>query len=372
MRAFDFSQNLRGVSVLLRASLNVPTAGGVITNTFRLEEALPTISKLAAAHARTVILAHIGRSSTDSLEPVFNELARRLGTPLFFSPSVVGSEASARVQSLVPGAALLLENVRREAGEEANDSRFADALASYGSVYINDAFSDSHRAHASIVGIPQFIPGFAGVSFMREVSGLAPALSPKSPSIAIVGGAKFSTKEPLIRTLVEKYDHVFIGGALAHDFFLARGFDIGTSFASRNTIPKDMLATSKILLPTDVVVVGVEGREAKPVESVVPTDCIYDVGPQSIARITPLIQKARTILWNGPLGNFEKGFSEGTEALARIIASASGVSVVGGGDTIAAIEKLGLNSRFTHISTGGGAMLQFIAEGTLPGITALG
>lgn len=371
MRVFDFSKNIKGVGVVLRASLNVPIENGRVTDAFRLIKAIPTFERLAEAGARTVVIGHIGREKTNSLVPVFEEIKKHTDIPLQFVHGVVGEQVCRSVEGLQPGETLLLENVRRESGEKNNDSDFAERLASYGSIYVNDAFPDAHREHASIVGTPKFILGFAGPQFMNEFNGISPALSPESPNIAIVGGAKFVTKEPLIRTLLAKYDHVFIGGALAHDFFVAKGLEIGKSLASHTSHVADLLENSKIILPVDVVVLTQEGIATKAVEDVLPSDTILDVGPKSLAAMSPLIEKARSILWNGPMGNFEKGFSDGTEALARKIATAKGTSVVGGGDTVAAIQKLGLNESFTHVSTAGGSMLQFIAEGTLPGIEAL-
>lgn len=371
MKVFDLNQDLRGKRVVLRASLNVPVASGRVANTFRIERALPTIEALAAAGARTTVIAHIGREKTASLAPVYEELTRRSARRIRFAGDVLGNTARQAVAALEDGEVLLLENVRRAQGEIENDDTAAKALAAYGDVYLNDAFADSHRAHASIVGIPRHIPGFAGPNFMREYEGILPACSPESPSLGIVGGAKFGTKEPLLRHIVSTYDRVFIGGALAHDFFLAKGFEIGKSLTSRSGDVTDLLKNSKLVLPKDVVVSGADGVETKAPADVLPVDTILDVGHASLSTLAPHIEKARLILWNGPLGNFEQGFSAATEALAKKVASAAGRSVVGGGDTIAAIQNLRLMDKFTHVSTAGGAMLQFITDGTLPGIKAL-
>ena len=371
MRVFDFSQNLRGVGVVLRASLNVPVANGHVTNTFRIDAAITAIEKLSRAGARTTVIAHIGRESTDSLSPVFEEIKKRTQVPISFVDVVVGEKVCSKVEALTPGEVLMVENVRRDRGEVANDDAFAERLASYGSIYINDAFPASHRSHASIIGIPKHIPGFAGPAFMHEHNGITPALTPGTPSVAIIGGAKFVTKEPLIRTLLKKYDHVCIGGALAHDFFLAKGMEIGESLVSRSADVADLLDNEKIILPTDVVVLGPDGIEAKSVLDVSPKDNILDIGPESITSLGDLVKKSELVLWNGPLGNFEKGFFDGTERMAETIAQSNAQSIVGGGDTIAAIQKLNLNDKFTHVSTAGGAMLDFIARGTLPGIEAL-
>jgi len=371
MQPFNFSQNLKGIGVVLRASLNVPIQNGSVSNPFRLEQAIGTIERLSKTGARIIIVGHIGREKTDSLKPVFNELKKRAAVPIAFSEQVVGVRAYEAAKGLAPGSALLLENVRREAGETENSDAFAEKLAAFGSLYINDAFSDSHRAHASIVGVPEHIRGFTGPAFMKEFDGITPALNPKKPSIAIVGGAKFGTKEPLVRTLLQKYDHVVVGGALAHDFFIAKGLEVGKSLASRTGISPDLLDNAKIILPQDVVVESNGEIETKNVEDVSPGDSILDIGPHSLAALEPLVKNASSILWNGPLGNFEKGFTAGTEEFARSVASSKGHSIVGGGDTVAAIQGLNLNEKFDHVSTAGGAMLQFIADGTLVGIEAL-
>lgn len=371
MRTFDFSQNIRGTGVIVRASLNVPIKNGEVTNAYRIEAALPTIEALSKQGARTVVIAHVGRNPHATLEPVFKELKKRTSVPMQFIKEITGEKVVRQVESLKNGEVLVLENIRRNPGETKNDADFAETLASYGSVYINDAFPVSHRAHASIVGIPKHIPGFAGITFAKEFEGISPALEPKSPNIAIIGGAKFETKEPLIRTLLDQYDHIVIGGALANDFFHAKGYEVGKSLVSRSSRVSDLLTNSKIIVPTDVVVQSIDGKEVKKAEDVTPTDAIWDIGPESLTALEAHIEKARFVLWNGPLGNFEEGFSEGTERLAEMIAHASGESVVGGGDTVASIQKLGLNNKFSHVSTAGGAMLDFIADGTLPGIEAL-
>lgn len=364
-------KTLRGKRVLLRASLNVPVERGVITNTYRLEESLKTIELLARAGARVVVCGHLGREKTDSLRVVWEELKRRTSTPVSFSPEVVGERTERAALELNDGEVLLLENVRREPGETTNDLLFAKKLARLAEFYVNDAFSDSHRTHASIVGVAHLLPHAAGPNFMHELSMIERARTPASPSLAVVGGAKFLTKEPLIETLLARYDHVLVGGALAHDFFVAKGLPVGRSLVSGAFPKPSLLKNSKLMLPVDVVVERTNERVTKAVEEVDDLDTILDVGPETLERVRLLTEKARFILWNGPLGNFERGFSQGTEALAALVAASPAQSVVGGGDTIAAIERLRLAEKFTHVSTAGGAMLQFIADGTLPGIEAL-
>ncbi len=363
------ADRLVGHTVLVRASLNVPVTAGRVGNSFRLDAALQTISFLSARGVRVVLLSHIGDASTASLYPVYEHVRHTL--PLQFVDDVVGSRAFDAVRGLKNGDVLMLENLRRDSGEVENDDRFTRRLAALGDVYVNDDFAAAHRAHASIVGLPTYLPSYAGLQFIQELVGLAHALEPKSPSLALVGGAKFVTKEPLIRSLLTKYDQVFVGGALATDFLKAKGYEVGRSLSSASPHVADLLTNSKILLPTDVVVENVHGREIKLVSHMLATDTIYDIGPETLHTLQSYIQKARTILWNGPMGNFERGFSDMTENLACAVAAASGYSVVGGGDTIAAIEKLGLNNKFDFVSTAGGAMLDFLAHGSLPGMEAL-
>lgn len=372
VKAFTLSPRCRGQRILLRASLNVPLQNGVVSNPFRLDRALQTIEELSLHGARVIVLGHIGREQTASLKPVFEALRTRAKVPIQFCDGVSGKSVEKKVQTLRDGDVLLLENVRRDARETANDPTFAAELALLGDVYVNDAFSDAHRRHASIVGIPKLLPSFAGPRFMEELRGIQEAITPKSPSLAIVGGAKFITKEPLLKTLLTKYDRVFVGGALANDFLEAQGHSVGASLTSPHSSAKELLKDSKLLLPTDVAVLTADEKKVvKKVDDIQTKDQVYDVGPASIKKLAPHIEKARTILWNGPLGNFEAGFDEATNEVAKLIAETKAVSVVGGGDTIAAIEKLHLSERFSFVSTAGGAMLQFISEGTLPGIEVL-
>jgi phosphoglycerate kinase len=360
---------LRGVTVLLRTSLNVPVDAGVVRNPFRLHAALPTIQYLSSHGARVVLISHIDGGVGASLLPVYEYLKKHIA--LKFSHDVAGTVAQSDVRALKNGEVLLLENVRRDQGEVANDPQFARKLAVLGDVFVNDDFAAAHRVHASVVGLPTLMPSYAGLQFIAERDGLARALTPKSPSLAIVGGAKFITKEPLIRVLLAKYDYIFVGGALAADFLKAKGYEVGTSLVSDSPHLKDLLTNSKILLPIDAVVENAHGREVKKIDEVLANDNIQDVGPATIASLEEKIMKAKIVLWNGPMGNFEKGYSAQTEALATLVASGGGDSIVGGGDTIASIEKLGLNSKFEFLSTAGGAMLDFLANGTLPGLQAI-
>lgn len=369
--------HLENIPVLVRASLNVPIANGRVESDFRLRQALPTIEYLRSRHAKVVLLGHIGDKGTETLEPVFDALKKYIPGITFCSVAT-GAVARAAVRELPPGGVLLLENLRRNAGEMRNDMLFARELAELGDVFVNDAFDVCHRRHASVVGIPEYLPSYAGLQVLKEVTELSAALTPMSPSLAILGGAKFSTKEPVLTKLLERYDRVFVGGALANDFMIARGFSVGMSLVSKNP---DQLALNtilkhpKLMLPLDEVVAEVDAGPADSqvvaLHQVPQRSAIRDDGPQTVAALATLAGKAKTILWNGPLGLYEKGFTDATHALARALAASDARTILGGGDTVAAVEELGIADRFSFISTGGGAMLDYLASGTLPGIDAL-
>jgi phosphoglycerate kinase len=378
MRSVRDIPKLDGIPVLVRAALNVPVAGGKVVNDFRLRQALPTIEFLRSRHARVILLGHIGDQGTETLAPVHEALQRLIGT-IAFCPVTTGSAARAAARETPPGGVLMLENTRRNAGEVKNDTAFAQALSELADVFVMDAFDACHRPHASVVGVPDFLPSYAGLQVEREVTELSRALTPKRPSLAILGGAKFSTKEPVLTRLLERYDRVFVGGALANDFMVARGLSVGTSLVSKNP---DQLALGtllkhpRLMLPLDEVVAdkdgGPETRQVVTVGGVPRGKAVRDDGPETVAALAALAMKAKTVLWNGPLGLYEKGFSEATHALARALAASSAYTVLGGGDTVAAVEELGITDQFSFISTGGGAMLDFIAKGTLPGLAAIG
>lgn len=361
-------KDLKGKRVLLRASLNVPIENGKVTETFRLEQALESIDFLKNAGARVVIIGHIGRKENESLKPVSEALG--LLTQVKWGGEI--SRASEEVAHLENGEAILLENLRQDKREGDNDASLARELARLGDIYVNDAFSDSHREHASIVGVPAHLPSYFGFSFLREYEALLKVMEPSHPAVFILGGAKFETKLPLVTRYAQIYDQIFIGGALVHDILKAQGYEIGKSLVSAIDLTGNpILDLENVSVPSDVVVTdGVERREVG-ARAILPEEYIYDAGPKTLKELEQLIRDAKTILWNGPLGNFEKGFSFGTETLARMVASSSAYSVVGGGDTIAAIRSLGLQNRFGFLSTAGGAMLVFLEKGTLPAIDAV-
>lgn len=368
IRSIEELKDLSGMRVLLRADLNVPVTGGTVTDPFRIDAALRSMQFLLGHGARLVIASHMS-DKLGSLAPVFAYLKTKI--PLSFTDDVTGPEAHAAVGALRDGQALLLQNIRRNKGEESNDPQFVRELASLADVYVNDAFPVSHRAHASIVGVPALLPSYAGFQFLAEVEGLSPALAPQSPSLAILGGAKLVTKIALLKSLLSKYDHVFVGGALANDFYAARGYETGKSLVSGTAAAADMLFDPKIILPDTVVVSNPAGKDEKPAAGVGKSDSIADIAVSSFDVLLPHIAAARSIVWNGPMGHFETGFREGTDALARLIAHSDAKAVVGGGDTLSSIQDLGLLDKFAFVSTAGGAMLDFLANGTLPGIKAL-
>lgn len=377
MKSITKIPKLENIPVLVRAALNVPVENGVVVNSFRLRKALPTIEYLRKKHARVVLIGHIGEKGTETLEPVYRAM-KEFVPGLLFCPVTTGATAREAVRSLPAGGVLMLENLRRDVGETKNSPQFAAALAELADVFVEDSFDVCHREHASVVGVPKLLAPYAGLQLLQEVEELTKALKPVSPSLAIIGGAKFSTKEPVLTALLNVYDRVFVGGALANDFMVASGHSVGKSLVSADQDQlgiRRLLKNPKLMLPLDEVVAAAGGRvedsrvvglDAVPAES-----GIYDDGPKTIEALAGLAAKAKTLLWNGPLGLYENGFTNATEGLAKAVAASSAYSILGGGDTVAVVENLNLSHRFSFISTGGGAMLDFLAKGTLPGLKVL-
>ena len=358
MRSIRDIKVFENIPILVRAALNVPVENGKVVNDYRLRRALPTIRFLAERGARVVLIGHLGDKGTETLKPVAEALGDLTRGVLFFDETV-GARARSAVRDLAPGNILVMENLRRNNGERTNDYAFAKGLASLSDVFVQDCFDTCHRSHASIVGVPKLLPSYAGLLLEEEIRELSRALSPKRPSLAVIGGMKFSTKEAVLSALLKTSTHVFVGGALANGFLKASGQKIGKSLVSgadEKSIKK-LLSNPKLILPVDSVVVN---------------EVIVDHGPGTVEALAELVARAKSILWNGPLGKYEDGFTGATDGFARAVANSKAYSVVGGGDTVAAIERLGLLPRFSFVSTGGGAMLAFLANGTLPGIDALG
>jgi phosphoglycerate kinase len=369
-------QILENIPVLLRASLNVPLVSGKVANAFRLKKALPTIQYLREKNARVILIGHIGEKGTETLEPVYQAMKEFI-PDLKFCAVTIGEQARAAVRALPAGGVLMLENLRRDRGETMNDRKFSEALAELADVFVEDSFDVCHRAHASVVGVPALLPSYAGLQVEEEVSQLTKALKPAHPAVAIIGGAKFSTKEPVMTKLLQTYDRVFAGGALGNDFVKAMGNSVGKSLVS-DADPKAikaLLADRKLATPLDAVVGKLGSSQAESrvsnLDSIGAEEAILDDGPRTSELLAGLVKEAKMVLWNGPLGNYENGFVDATRALVVAIANSDAYSIIGGGDTEAAIEELHVQEHFSFISTGGGAMLDFLAKGTLPGLQAL-
>lgn len=366
--------DVKGKRVLIRLDLNVPTQDSEVLNAFRIKKQLPTLKFLQDQGARIIGISHISHATKKdmiSLKPVYEYLKNELLNVSFFEGKEIGAETIEQSKQLANGHMLLLENLRFNKGEEGNDEAFAKELSELGDIYVNEAFSASHREHASIVGVPQHLPHYAGLLLQTEIENLSKAFSPEQPFYMILGGAKFSTKLPLVEKFLDSAEKIFVCGALAHDFYVAQGLEVGKSLVDQDVNIEHLLDNEKISLPTDVVVQTTAGKETKNIVDVSSEDVIFDAGPQYVDTIINTLSDAKFILWNGPLGNYEYGFKEGTETLAKGIAHLGAFSIVGGGDTVASIEEYNIEDKFGFVSTGGGAMLEFLANGTLPGLEAL-
>lgn len=366
MRCIDERNELVGKVVLVRAGLNAPMHNGEITNDFRIRKALPTLQFLREQGAKTIVIAHIGRDEQESLSGVAKVLNE-------YIPTVFSKREELDTSKMLEGEVVLLENLRQDPREVANDDGFAQELASLADIFVQDAFSVCHREHASIVGIPKYIDSYAGLLLKAETTVLERALKPKHPALFVLGGAKFATKEPLIRKFVDLYDKVFIGGALQNEFLAARGVTVGRSVIEDGAVPSDLLVNDKVCEVTDVVVERPDKTSAVVItDDVNHADTIVDIGEETIRTLAEELKDYKTILWNGPLGWYEKGYDGATTTLARAVVDSGAETIVGGGDTVAVIQKEGLESNFDFVSTGGGAMLAFLLNKTLPGIDALG
>ena len=383
--------NFKGKTVLVRVDFNVPMKDGVITDTTRIERSLETIQYLRNQGAKIVLLSHLGRPKGQaqeamSLAPVAKKLAEFLDSPVQFlkDDQVVSEDVKKWVKELKEGEVALLENTRFVKGEEANDDAFADQLASLGDIYVNDAFGTSHRAHASNVGLANRLPSYLGRLVEQELRAFQPVLTePERPYVAILGGAKVSDKIGILQELVEKVDGLIIVGAMAFTFLKAMGLEVGKSLVEDDKLDLAREIMEKIadrdidfILPIDVVVAKElkANIASKPVaiEDIDPELAGFDIGPQTIERIKKLLMTAKTVVWNGPAGAFEvEPFEKGTQAIAEALAESPAFTIVGGGDSAAAIEQLGLAGEIDHISTGGGASLELLEGKVLPGIDAV-
>jgi phosphoglycerate kinase len=385
--------NVKGKRVLVRADLNVPMKDGKITDASRIERQAPTIKELSGKGARVIVLSHFDRPKGKvvpemSLKPIAPALAKELGKPVAFASDCVGDVAKDAVAKLKDGDIVLLENTRFHKGEEANDPDFAKQVASLGDIFVNDAFSAAHRAHATTTGLAYLLPSAAGRSMQAELEHLDKALgNPSRPVMAVVGGAKVSTKLDLLQNLISKVDYLVIGGAMANTFFVAEGRQVGKSLAERDMVETAQAIVHKatetgcvLILPTDVVAAkefkaNAEHRTVE-IGHVHADEMILDVGPQSIAEFRNRLKATQTVVWNGPFGAFETPpFDKATVAAARAVAEETKagtlISVAGGGDTVAALNHAGVADDFTYISTAGGAFLEWLEGKTLPGVEAL-
>lgn len=369
MKSIKELTNIKGKRVILRVDFNVPINDGKVEDDSRIKKALPTINYLRKLGAKIVIISHIGRDPSDSLAIVAKVLKHTV--PMTFIPSVLGAQVDDAIDKMKNGDVIMLENLRSIAGEKKNDPSFARGLSKHGDIYVNEAFPVSHRADASIVGIPKFLPSYAGLQMELEVKELSRALVPEHPFLVIFGGAKAETKIPLIKRYLKDADHVFVGGALANNFFKAKGLEVGKSVVDNDAkIPKTFLNHKKLILP-DMVVVSRSRKVAIKVEEVGENNQILDIGIPSINRLAPYIHKAKLILWNGPMGWYENDYVEATDELVKLLMKTKAKVIIGGGDTAVFVEKKKLAHHFTFVSSGGGATLEFLSKGTLPGIKAL-
>lgn len=387
VRDIDFN----GARALVRVDFNVPIKNGKITDDTRIRATVPTIKHLLESRARVILMSHLGKAKGApdpqfTLKPAADRLAELLpGVTVKFAPDCVGDQVKPLVDSLNAGEVLLLENLRFHKGEEGNDPEFAKQLAAWGDIYVNDAFGTAHRAHASTEGVTKFLkPAIAGFLMEKEIAIIGKALSnPERPFYALIGGAKVSSKIDVLENLLKIVDKLVIGGGMAFTFLKAQGVAVGKSLVEDDKleVAKEIMKKAKelgkeIVLPTDAVIAA-EMKEESPEKTVdinaIPADMAgYDIGPKSIGHFKSVLKDAKTIIWNGPMGVFEVAkFAKGTFDVAKLLAGMKATTIVGGGDSVAAVEKAGVADKMTHVSTGGGASLEFMEGKVLPGVAAL-
>jgi phosphoglycerate kinase len=374
MKSITALPSLKGARVLIRVDYNVPILGTKIRDTRRITSSFETIDRVLKKGGTPVLIAHLG-DSTATLRPVATFLSKTYKV-VFVTHDVTDSYIETILTAVPKGTVILLENIRRYEGEEKNDAKFAKTLSKLGDYYINDAFSVSHRKHASVVGLPKYLPSFAGVQLQKEISALSAVLkNKKHPFVFILGGAKFETKIPLLKRFIALADHVIITGAIMNNFYQEAGFPVGKSVVEKGFSKpiKALLSNAKLLLPPDCLVAQKDTTVAVTPDEVQANDVIVDIGPQSVELIKEKIKHAKLVVWNGPTGWYEKGYTKATAALAKACIASKAQTVIGGGDTGAVVDKVlkGNDGKHIFISTGGGATLDYLANGTLPGIAAL-
>lgn len=368
--------NIRNKVVLVRVAFNVPLKNGRVGDPFRIISAVPTIEFLKKKGAKVVLISHleVPDKNNPSLLPVARYLNKKVKVKFCGSSDI--NKITLEIEKMKAGDVMLLENIRRFIGEKTNDMSLAKDFASIGYCYVNDDFPVSHRSHMSIVGIPKYLPSYAGIQFEKEVKMLSKVLkNEKHPFVFILGGSKFSTKMPLVKKYLKNADCVFLGGALVNSFFKAMGYEVGKSLVD-DTDPKILLSiikNKKLCLPVDVMVVDGKGNSRSCMPNEVKKDeSILDVGPLSVKLLEPMLTNAKLILWNGPLGKYESNAGCGaTKSVLKILTKVKGETIIGGGDTVDLVNEMKIADKFTFVSTGGGAALDFLANGTLPGIKAL-
>lgn len=371
MKSIKSLRKIKGVKFLVRVDFNVPVKDGVVVDDFRIRKALPTIKRIAQKGGKVILISHLGRSS-ESLLPVYKTLNKYID--LKFVPDIVGEEAVKAVGNMQDTEVLLLENLRSDMGEKRKDKIFAVALSNLADVYVNEAFSVSHRKDSSIVLLPKILPSYIGLQFETEVKELSRVFNnTKKPFLFMLGGAKFSTKLPLIEKYLKIADYVFMGGALFNDLLDTEGYQVGRSLVDDAvSVSESIIENKKLLIPFDVRVLHHGELVVKRADKIKRTDTIIDMGDGSIEKLAFYIKKAKLIVWNGPFGKYEdRGGDVSTNKILELVASSKAKSVIGGGDTVGVISKLGMEDKFDFVSTGGGAMVEFLTEGTLPGIEAL-
>ena len=381
--------NVKGKKCIVRCDFNVPMSDGVITDDKRIREALKTVKYLKENGAKIILCSHMGRPKGEfnmkySLAPVAERISELMGCEVVMAKDVIGEDAQAKAAALGEGEILLLENLRFHKEEEKNAPEFAKALADFAEIYVNDAFGTAHRAHASTAGIADYLPAVCGYLIQKEIDVMGKALNdPARPFVAILGGAKVSDKIGVIENLIDKVDSLVIGGGMAYTFFKAKGWSVGNSICEDDKVElaKELMAKAeakgvKMLLPVDTVV----GKEFKEDTEYMTVDSCaipeewqgLDIGPKSVELFSDAIKNAETVVWNGPMGVFEfEAFAVGTKAVAKAVAESGAISIIGGGDSAAAVEQLGFAEKMTHISTGGGASLEFLEGKVLPGIAVI-
>lgn len=368
MKSIKDIKNLKGKTVLVRTDFNIPIENGKIVDPYRILKALPTIQYLKKKGASVILVSHSDlQKDTQTLLPVSQFLSKHIKVRFI-------KESLPENLDLKKGEIVLFENIRRDKGEVKNNVNLAKKLASFADIYVNEAFPVSHREHTSIVGVPKYLPSYIGFQFESEIKHLSLVLkNPKHPFLFILGGAKFETKMPLIQKFLKTADRIVVTGALMNDFFKIAGFEVGKSLVEGKDYGiKKIINNPKLLLPVDVVVTGRDGgRLTKSISEVGKEDKIVDIGDRTLYELGMLVKKAKLVLWNGPTGQYEAGFDHGTTELLKMLAKSKAKTIIGGGDTVALVSKLKLEKKLTFVSTGGGAALEYLAKGTLPGIKAL-